>query len=179
MQRMKSFFKVFEKLLVCGVQRHIASSNKIFSIKTATFSLIFIPCLLQFPLIVFGQDGPDGVNGSFMAAESNGESVHREQIVADSGNFSSKSTFIRGDGGANFGFFVSDNGKPMANPLRGPMPGESNNGNGGKPVNPPLGVTKRIDKGEQLFWFLCSIFCAISGAISSAIISYREGQRQG
>lgn len=113
MQHPKPFFEIFEKLLVCGVQRHITSGNKIFSIKAATFSLIFIPCLLQFPFIASGQDGANVIDGGLMTTESNRKSVLREQVVADGGYLGGEGGFIFLDGGTDNISLVSPQGKPM------------------------------------------------------------------
>jgi hypothetical protein len=113
MQHPKPFFEVFEKLLVCGVQCSIARCHKVLSVKAAAFALIFIPCLLQFPLIVFGQNGSDRINGCLVPFKCVGESVHSEKVIADGGNFSGEGGFISGDGRTEDISFVPPQGKPM------------------------------------------------------------------
>jgi hypothetical protein len=106
MKCIKATFKIIKKLFVfipstkhsCRGGGH--KTNRI-KAKIIAFSAIVIPCLLQFPLVAFGQGNPSGINGTFVSFECARKSIHCESVVADGGNFGSKSRFVRDDSGAN------------------------------------------------------------------------------
>lgn len=115
MKNLKMFFKTFEKLLVCGIQRRIAGSYKFFAFhpNPIVLAAIFIPCLLQFPVISFGQDGANIVNSGLVTAESNRESIHSIKVITDGGNFRSEGGFEDGDSSSNLSSFAPPVGKPV------------------------------------------------------------------
>lgn len=114
MKNQKSFFEVSEKLLVCGVKRCIAGCYKFFSFKNPiVFAAIFVPCLLQFPLVACGQDGTDSVDGFFMPVKCTGESVHSKSVITDGGNFWGESQFVNDNCASQFSSYISPFGETM------------------------------------------------------------------
>lgn len=94
MKFFESFLQKFKKFLVCGVTRHIARLDKIFSFKDVTFSAILVPCILQFALVAFGQDRADSINSIFMPIKCTTESVATKQVITDCRNFRGESGFV-------------------------------------------------------------------------------------
>lgn len=115
MQHLKPFFEVSKKFFVGRIQRGAGGLYKtfLFKAKSIIFASIFVPCLLQIPLVAFGQDGTYVVNGVLVPLESFGESVKAEGVIADGGYLGSEGRFIIGDGGTEDISFVPPQGKPM------------------------------------------------------------------
>lgn len=115
MKIMKSFFKILKEFCICREHCCTGSLNKAFIVKPniVAFAAIFVPCLLQFPLISYGQDGADIVNSGFVTAESNGESIHGERVITDGGNFRSEGGFVDGDSSSKLSSFTPPVGKPV------------------------------------------------------------------
>jgi hypothetical protein len=86
---MKSFFEVVPQLAIGGVLREVNHCARGFykafvvKAKVSAFAAIFIPCLLQFPLMAFGQERTNGVNGGLVPVEVSGESVNGKGIVGN------------------------------------------------------------------------------------------------
>lgn len=96
MKRKKAFFEFVKQLAIGGVIGEINGSTgslyKSFVVKSKAiiFAAILVPCFLQFPLLAFGQERTDGVNGSRVPLKVSGECVKTEGIVAESGGAISK-----------------------------------------------------------------------------------------
>jgi len=180
MKNLKPIFEFFEKLLVCGVQRHIASGNKIFPIKAATFALILIPCLLQFPLIALGQDGTDGINGCLVPFKCDRESVHSVKAIVDGGYFRGEGRFIFLDSGPENRPSFSGNGESMTDSLNNPVSNNTENKSCKQSIHPCFSSSERINDHPEclhFFFIVVSIFSLLNGFGLTAIICRREGQQ--
>lgn len=103
MKPVKSFFKVVKKFFVfqnisCSHGRH---KFLIAHAKSIIIPTIIVPCLLQFPLVSFGYDGPDDINSSFVPFKCISESIHGERVVTNCRDFFGKGFFVFGDGITN------------------------------------------------------------------------------
>ncbi|MBA3008385.1 MAG: hypothetical protein KJ900_12810 [Proteobacteria bacterium] len=116
MKIMKSFFKVIKMFFI--INKHECGTGslnkaKVVKTKVIVFAAIFIPCLLQFPLVVFGQDRTDGVNSGLVELQSNSKGVDGERIIADGSNFGGKSRFVSNNSSSKLSSFTPPVGKTV------------------------------------------------------------------
>jgi hypothetical protein len=76
-------------------------------------SAIFVPCFLQFPSVLFGQDRPDSINGHFVFCEGSAECIKSERPITHGGNFIGKGTFEFNNGTSDYSLPISFNGEEM------------------------------------------------------------------
>jgi len=150
-------------------------------------------CLGYFLVAVFLQCLPFLVEAETFGAEKGLEFQHGSANVGSSGNDQSNGIIapVNIGGGDVAGSLV--NGGPesgggvgsiyellaidsqgMAKPLGEPLAGHGNKSSGTDAINPSFRIAKRIDKSEQLFWFLIGIFLVVWLAVDSFFISYNQ-----
>lgn len=108
MKCIKSLFKFWKEFVMTA-----RPSNKCFRINVRTFAVIFIPCLLQFPLVSFGQDWHDGINGNFVFLEGAGESSKISIAISNVGDFANELGLESISGGANAFIAISPQSKSV------------------------------------------------------------------
>jgi hypothetical protein len=100
MKLSESFLKLIRllpmKLIRARPQKTAGHHDIFFIIKSSVihFAAIIIPCLLQLPLVAFGQDGADGVDSGLVDFEIVGESIQFDGVVAKRGNTVRESGFV-------------------------------------------------------------------------------------
>ncbi len=92
----KPFFEVWIKIMV-----RTAARDKHGTFYIRAFTAILIPCLLQFPLMAFGQDRADGIDRRLVPLKCAGKCVNGVGAVGDGCNLGGKSGFVSVDGKAN------------------------------------------------------------------------------
>jgi hypothetical protein len=110
MKCIKSIFKFWIEFWMTTT-----SSNKGFRTNVRAFAAILIPCLLQFPLVAFGQERHDGINGNFIFLEGVGESTKTSIAISDAGDFISKRGFEFNDSRVNNIMVSTTQSKLMSN----------------------------------------------------------------
>ena len=96
MKSAKSFFEFWIKIVV-----RAATRDKHFTFYVRAFATIFIPCLLQFPLMAHGKDGHDVVNSGLVLGKRISESTVTHKTVSDIGKLGSKSSLVVNNSGTN------------------------------------------------------------------------------
>lgn len=92
MKRMKSFLEVIEHHAICRIVSEVNGGTgrfykaSVIKSKISALTAIFIPCLLQFQLLGFGQNWPDSVNGTFMFIKVAREGIQVKSVVGDCRN---------------------------------------------------------------------------------------------
>jgi len=96
MKSIKPFFEFWIKIVV-----RAATRDKHITFYVRAFATIFIPCLLQFPLMAYGKDGHDVVNSGLMPGKGISESTVTHKAVSDIGKLGGKSSLVGVDGRTN------------------------------------------------------------------------------
>ncbi len=110
MKCIKSIFKFWIEFWMTTT-----SSNKGFRINVRAFAGILIPCLLQFPLVAFGQDRHDGIDCGFVFLECLCESAKTSIAISDVGDFISKRSLEFNDSRVNNVMVSTTQSKLMSN----------------------------------------------------------------
>lgn len=96
MKSAKPFFEFWIQIVV-----RAATRDKHVTIDVRAFATIFIPCLLQFPLMAHGKDGHDVVNSGLVPGKCISESTVTHKTVSDIRKLGSKSSFVVNNSGTN------------------------------------------------------------------------------
>ena len=82
-------------------------------------------------------------------------------------------------GGVGFIYeFLAMDSQGMAKPLGEPLAAPNNKSSGTDAINPPFRIVQRIDKSEQLFWFLIFIIIGLYSVVDSFLISYNQSLKE-
>lgn len=129
MKIIEAFFEVIKQCFVICNKCCAGSLNKFFIVhaKVVIFSSIFIPCLLQFPFVAFGQDRANIINGSHVSiiGFEKWRDINAIGLVADVCNFWSESGFKGCDSAAIHLLFAPSSTKDMINNCSGSGPNEA------------------------------------------------------
>lgn len=117
MKRIESVFQLTKHAFIRGIEHGVECLDVFLRIKTKSGAVaaILIPCLLQFPLMAFGQDSPDGVNGSPVPVEVSGEGVNGKGVVGNCGSAVGKGRLECVNGWTQGVSFVVEPSEPLPN----------------------------------------------------------------
>ena len=169
MKIVKIFFELFEKITICRINHCTHGGNKFFRFKAnififAIYTTILIPCLLQFPLIAFGQDGHDFVDSGLMNIKISGECIKSKSIIIDSGDTIRKGRLIRKNGATKNCLFVPPVGKKMADTLKDNSKNSTKEQGDNNSVEPSFFYRQFVDPFSHepadsiLFWAIVLFF---------------------
>lgn len=102
MKRSESAFQISKPSLLRRVKQGGAGLNVLDRLKpkARTLAAILVPCLLQLPLVAFGQERPNDVDRSFVPLKATCERVDSKAVVGNGGDLRGESQLVGVGGNA-------------------------------------------------------------------------------
>lgn len=136
--------------------------------KIVVFTVILVPCLLQFPLISFGQDGVDIIDSGLNIVEVNREHVESVDAVMNERNLVSKNSFVLKNVGTEEALFTSSDSKNVIDSLRKPNSNDSGDKSSDGAIKPSFFHRQFVDPFHYepadsiLFWAFVIFMCELA-----------------
>ncbi len=144
MQLFKSFYKFIKFNISCIITRFcyifFGAQTKI-----VVFTAVLVPCLLQFSLIAFGQNGVNIIDSSLDIVEVNRKHIKSREIIVDVSNLIGKNRFVFNNMRTQGIYSISFDGQNMTETIQSPSNNKSRKESNNSTIKPSFFHRQFVD----------------------------------